>query len=163
MELVDQLRETKGLPDGFQSVDSLPPEATYIAMRLDCGLSHISPRQAAVSVKNAWYAVCITTTQSNHDASEPTYVGMGRIISDGGWYFHIIDIAVRPEFQRRGIGDFIMSKLMARILEAAPQDEGFDPYVSLVADPPGQKLYKRWGFVETAPKSVAMERSFEKN
>ncbi|WP_370260313.1 hypothetical protein [Cryobacterium sp. TMT3-29-2] len=29
---------------------------------------------------------------------------MGRIIGDGGWYFHIADMATLPEFQGRGLG-----------------------------------------------------------
>jgi hypothetical protein len=28
---------------------------------------------------------------------------MGRVIGDGGWYFHVVDMAVLPEHQRRDL------------------------------------------------------------
>jgi len=34
---------------------------------------------------------------------------MGRVIGDGGWYFHIVDMAVLPEHQRRGLGDAVLT------------------------------------------------------
>ena len=30
-------------------------------------------------------------------------VGLGRLIGDGGGYFHVVDLAVLSEHQRRGI------------------------------------------------------------
>jgi GNAT superfamily N-acetyltransferase len=86
-----------------------------------------------------------------HEATGTT-VGMGRCISDGGWYFHVIDVAVLPEHQRKGLGDMIVSAIMEKIRrESAP-----GAYVNLLADPPGRNLYKRHGFVETAPGEVGM-------
>lgn len=79
-------------------------------------------------------------------------VAMGRVIGDGGWYFHIVDIAVLPEHQRRGLGDLVLSWLLARIRETAPAN----PYISLLADEPGRRLYLRHNFVPTAPNSVGM-------
>lgn len=80
---------------------------------------------------------------------------MGRIIGDGGWYFHIVDMAVLPEHQRRGIGDVVLTSLIERIRLAAPPD----PYITLLADEPGRRLYARHGFVPTAPRSVGMKLS----
>lgn len=81
-----------------------------------------------------------------------TTVGMGRCISDGGWCFHVIDVAVLPEHQRTGVGDMIMSAPMEKIRrESVPGAS-----VNLLADPPARNLYKRHGFVETAPGEVGM-------
>ena len=77
---------------------------------------------------------------------------MGRVIGDGGWYFHIVDMAVFPEHQRRGIGDAILTALIRRIEAAAPSEA----FVTLLADPPGRALYARHGFEPTAPHSVGM-------
>ena len=77
-------------------------------------------------------------------------VGMGRVIGDGGWYFHVADMCVSPEHQRRGIGDAVLTRLIDGILAAAPGD----PYITLLADPPGRALYRRHGFVESAPDSL---------
>jgi GNAT superfamily N-acetyltransferase len=77
---------------------------------------------------------------------------MGRVIGDGGWYFHIVDMAVLPEHQGRGLGSIVLSRLVDTITAEAPSDA----YVTLLADPPGRRLYARHGFVETAPHSVGM-------
>ena len=78
---------------------------------------------------------------------------MGRIIGDGGWYFHIADMAVLPEHQRKGLGDVILKTLLAKIRAEAPEGK---PYVNLFADKPGLKLYARNGFVDGAPKETGM-------
>jgi ribosomal protein S18 acetylase RimI-like enzyme len=76
---------------------------------------------------------------------------MGRLIGDGGWYFHVVDMAVLPEHQRRGLGSAVLRYLLEQIRERAPRDA----YVSLLADPPGRQLY-RYGFVESVPDSLGM-------
>jgi hypothetical protein len=38
------------------------------------------------------------------DETSGETVGMGRLIGDGGCYFHVVDMAVLPHHQRRGIG-----------------------------------------------------------
>ncbi|KAL6230966.1 hypothetical protein BDW75DRAFT_244334 [Aspergillus navahoensis] len=48
---------------------------------------------------------------------------MGRIISDGGWYFHIADMAVLPEHQRKGLCDVVLKELLRYIKENAPEGE----------------------------------------
>jgi ribosomal protein S18 acetylase RimI-like enzyme len=79
---------------------------------------------------------------------------MGRVIGDGGWYFHVVDMAVHPEHQRRGLGDAVLTELLDRIRAAAPAGA----FVNLLADPPGRRLYARHGFTPTAPGSVGMGR-----
>jgi len=46
-----------------------------------------------------------------------TTVGTGRVVGDGngGWYFHVIDTAVLPSHQRRGLGDAVLWALLDRI------------------------------------------------
>jgi ribosomal protein S18 acetylase RimI-like enzyme len=77
---------------------------------------------------------------------------MGRLIGDGGWYLHVVDMAVMPDHQRRGLGDAVLGSL----LEQARSQSPAGAMVSLLADPAGRGLYTRHGFVETAPRSVAM-------
>jgi GNAT superfamily N-acetyltransferase len=77
---------------------------------------------------------------------------MGRLIGDGGWYFHVVDMAVLPEHQRRGLGSAVLRYLLEQIRQRAPRGA----YVSLLADPPGRQLYTRFGFVESAPDSLGM-------
>ena len=61
-------------------------------------------------------------------------------------------MATLPEHQGRGLGRRVLADLLAQIDEAAPAE----PYVTLMADAPGRRLYEPLGFVETAPKSQGM-------
>ena len=77
-------------------------------------------------------------------------VGMGRVVGDGGTVFHICDMVVKPEWQRKGGGAMIMDALMEFI-------EGLgisDAYVNLIADVDG--FYEKWGFTPTRPRSMGM-------
>ncbi len=58
-------------------------------------------------------------------------IGFGRAISDGVYQGAVYDVAVAPEFQRKGIGTIIMKKILERlpecniILYATPGKEAF--------------------------------------
>jgi ribosomal protein S18 acetylase RimI-like enzyme len=117
----------------------------YLHLRAASGLTPRSRPQAETALQGSWYAVHVLET-----GREP--VGMGRVIGDGGWYFHVVDMAVLPGHQRRGIGDAVLDALLTRIRSLAPPGA----YVSLLADEPGRRLYERHGFVPTAPMSIGM-------
>jgi GNAT superfamily N-acetyltransferase len=127
-------------------VDGPPGVDAYRLLRERSGLSPKNHDQAERAVAGAWTACHLV-----HDETGTT-VGMGRVIGDGGWYFHIVDMAVLPEHQGRGLGSVVLSRLVDTITAEAPPDA----YVTLLADPPGRRLYARHGFVETAPHSVGM-------
>ena len=57
------------------------------------------------------------------------------------------DIATDPDHQRRGLGRAVMEDLIDRIERAAPPH----PYITLLADPPGQRLYRSLGFIDSDP------------
>ncbi|WP_199753490.1 GNAT family N-acetyltransferase [Luteimonas cucumeris] len=80
-------------------------------------------------------------------------VGMGRVIGDNGCFFTIVDIAVVPELQGRGLGNRIMAALDAWLQSHVPESA----YVTLVADGDAKYLYRKFGFVESAPLAVNME------
>ena len=106
----------------------------------------VTEDRASSAVRGGWTACHVV-----HDGSG-LVVGMGRVIGDGGWYFHIVDIAVLPEHQRRGLGDAALDELLDRIRRDAPPGA----WVTLLADPPGRRLYARHGFTDTAPDSIGM-------
>ena len=93
---------------------------------------------------NTWFGVSI---QCDGEA-----VGMGRVIGDGGCFFQVVDIAVLPEHQGKGLGKRIMETLVNRLHEHAPSSA----YVSLIADGDAHHLYSKFGFAPTAPESVGM-------
>ena len=118
----------------------------YLRLREDSGLSPRTEAQARGPLENSWRWCSIV-----HRPTSVT-VAMGRIIGDGGWYFHIADMATLPEHQRRGLGRAVLETLLAEIAEHAPPD----PYITLLADEPGRPLYSSLGFVPTEPHSIGM-------
>ncbi|KAJ5771053.1 Acyl-CoA N-acyltransferase [Penicillium nucicola] len=143
--------EKKCLPLGYSLHDGYPSTPEYLHLRSAAGLSPKTPSQAAAVPTGSWYGCYITFKE---DDSTPKAVAMGRIIGDGGWYFHIADMAVDPGHQRKGLGDAILKALLAKIKQDAPADG--KPYISLLADGPGRPLYAKNGFVESAPASLGM-------
>lgn len=125
---------------------SPPPLADYLRLRADSGLSPVTEAQGEPPLVNSWAWVHV-----RHRASGEV-VAMGRVIGDGGWYFHIADMATLPEHQKKGLGQAVLETLIAKIREDAPPR----PYVTLMADEPGRPLYAKLGFVETAPHSLGM-------
>jgi ribosomal protein S18 acetylase RimI-like enzyme len=134
------------LAAGYSLVDGPPPAEAAMALRARSGLTPKSLEQCALAMAGSWAAVNVVADRDGE------VVGMGRVIGDGGWYFHIADMAVLPEHQRRGIGDAVLTALIERIEAVAPPGA----FVTLLADPPGRRLYERHGFVPTAPHSIGM-------
>jgi ribosomal protein S18 acetylase RimI-like enzyme len=142
---------TRDLPDGYRLLEGPPPVDAYLALRRETGLSPKTREQAVAALPGGWYACHIGYGDSGE------VVGMGRVIGDGGWYFHVVDMAVLPGHQRRGLGDAVLAALLARIRQQAPPGA----YVNLLADAPGRRLYARHGFVDTAPASIGMARRLD--
>lgn len=137
---------TADLPDGYRLADGPPTVDDYLRLREQAGLGPVTRQQAAAALPGGWAACHVV-----HEPAGAT-VGMGRVLGDGGWYFHVVDMAVLPEHQRRGLGDAVLTRLLARVRAGAPPGA----YVNLLADPPGRGLYARHGFRETAPDTVGM-------
>jgi len=119
----------------------------YLRLRQASGLSPFSREAAEKGLPNSIFGVCLM--------SGDTIIGMGRIIGDGGCFFQVTDIAIMPEHQGRGLGKMIMAALTDYIENRLPKTA----YVSLIADGPANYLYRQFGFVETAPRSVGMARN----
>jgi len=132
---------------GYRLNPTAPSPEAYRELRRAAGLSVKSLAQAAAAVQGSWAACHVV------DESTGEVVAMGRVIGDGGWYFHIADMATHPDHQRLGLGAWVMTWLLDSI-RAAVDDE---PYVTLMADEPGRPLYRRFGFRETAPTSIGMK------
>ncbi|MFS0859250.1 MULTISPECIES: GNAT family N-acetyltransferase [Paenibacillus] len=127
------------------NIERTPPSAAeYLSLRKSAGLSAMSKEGAEIGLPNSLFAVCLR--------EENEIVGMGRVIGDGGCFFQVVDIAVRPDQQGRGYGKLIMSEIMNYLCEHVPA-RGL---VSLLADVPADRLYAQFGFTYTSPKSEGM-------
>ena len=123
---------------------TIPAVATYQLLRVAAGLSAKSTEAAAKGLPNSLFAVQVLLGDE--------VVGMGRIIGDGGCFFQVVDIAVLPAHQGKGLGKRIMREIRAFIDSEVPASA----YVSLIADGQAQDLYAQFGFQHTAPASVGM-------
>ena len=123
---------------------AIPAIATYQLLRVAAGLSAKSTEAAAKGLPNSLFAVQVLLGDE--------VVGMGRIIGDGGCFFQVVDIAVLPAHQGKGLGKLIMREVRQFIDSDVPESA----YVSLIADGQAQDLYAQFGFRHTAPASVGM-------
>lgn len=130
--------------DGYSLHAETPLAADYLRLRIEAGLTPKTAEGAAAGLPNTVFAVVIRR--------HGEVVGMGRVIGDGGLFFQIVDIAVLPEHQARGLGKQIVGALVDHIRKHAPAGA----YVSLIADGDAHHLYARFGFEPTAPRSVGM-------
>lgn len=114
----------------------IPSVDDYIRIRLGAGLSRKTEEAATFGLMNSLFGVSVFY--------EGDPVGIGRVIRDGGCFFEIVDIAVLPEHQGKGVGNLIMTVLMAYIREHAPSSA----YVSLMADHGTPAFYERFSFTK---------------
>ncbi len=134
------------IPDGYRLIDEPPDIDEYLRLRADSGLTPKNRDQGLGAVSGSW-SFCHVRSR------EGDAVAMGRVIGDGGWYFHIADVATLPGHQRRGLGRIVLLHLLEGIRSRVPAGA----YVTLIADAPGRVLYESAGFVESAPRGLGMQ------
>jgi ribosomal protein S18 acetylase RimI-like enzyme len=128
----------------YRLEEVVPAVEEYCALRLAAGLSERAPEAAAIGLPATLFAVSIRVGDD--------LVAMGRVVGDGGCNLSVVDIAVHPDHQRRGLGRRVMTSLMDRVRAGTPASA----YVDLIADGGSPVLYAEFGFAFTAPASVAM-------
>lgn len=137
------------MSDVYRLVEVAPAPEDHVRLRALSGLGPFSLDAARLALPNTLHGVRIE--------HEGECVGMGRVIGDGGCFFQIVDIAVDPSHQRRGLGRRIVAALVAWLRSHAPSGA----YVSLIADGEARRLYAEFGFRPTAPASIGMSRRIE--
>lgn len=121
-----------------------PTVTEYRNLRRLSGLSEKTEEAAVRGLPNTLFAVVIET--------DGRAIGMGRITGDGGTAYQLVDIAMLPEHQGKGLGKRIVGTLVDWLHTHAPKSA----YVSLIADGPAKDLYAQYGFKDTAPASIGM-------
>lgn len=123
--------------DDVALVERFPGVDDYRRLRLATGLSDKSVEAATRGLAHTTHGVSLLRGDE--------VVGMGRIVGDDGCFYFVVDIAVVPELQGRGLGKRIMSALDAWVRAHAPKGA----HVSLFADGPAKHLYARYGFAQS--------------
>ncbi|HEX5663663.1 MAG TPA: GNAT family N-acetyltransferase [Xanthomonadaceae bacterium] len=142
------------MDDEIVLVERFPDAEAYCALRAAAGMSPKTLDAARRGLPNTLDGVHLrrgALLQAQADRAE--IIGMGRIIGDNGCFFVVVDIAVLPEYQGRGLGKRIMAALDAWLSANVPASA----YVSLAADGDAKYLYEKFGFLETTPHTVNME------
>jgi GNAT superfamily N-acetyltransferase len=121
-----------------------PAPAEYCALRCAAGLSAMDETAAATGLAASWCAVSLRLGRE--------LVAMGRIVGDGALFLQVVDVAVRPDWQRRGLGRRVMAALMDEARRRAPRGV----VVTLLADGEACRLYEQFGFRLSAPRSQGM-------
>lgn len=124
------------MSDDIALVDRFPGIDDYCRLRAATGLSPKRTEAAARGLPNTVHGVSLL-----HGGE---VIGMGRIVGDGGCFFFVVDVAVDPAYQRRGLGKRIMGALDAWLRANAPDSA----HVALFADGEARHLYARYGFTE---------------
>lgn len=129
--------------DDIELVERFPDVDDYRRLRAAAGLSRKAAEAAEGGLRGTLYGVSLLR------AGE--IVGMGRVIGDGGCFYFVVDVAVEPALQGRGLGRRVMQALDAWVRANAPATA----HVSLIADGDARYLYEKFGFVELQ-RAVAM-------
>ena len=122
----------------------VPSVEDYNRVRVAAGLSEKDDEAARVGLANTIFSVCVE--------NRGEVVGIGRVIGDGGLFFEVVDIAVAPEHQKRGLGRTIMDALMSWLTVNAPPTD----FISLIADEGLPGFYERYGFRVRPPEAPGM-------
>ncbi|UHQ18223.1 GNAT family N-acetyltransferase [Lysobacter sp. KIS68-7] len=137
------------MTDDIVLVERFPDVDDYLRLRAAAGMHEKTREAAARALPNTLYGVRLER--------DGQIVAMGRVIGDNGCFFTVVDIAVVPDLQGRGLGKRIVAALDAWLQRNVPPSA----YVTLVADGDAKHLYAKFGFVESAPVAVNMEYVME--
>jgi ribosomal protein S18 acetylase RimI-like enzyme len=127
---------------GFEVIEAPVCVDDFMRLRAVAGLSPRDAKGAAIGLPNSLYGV--------HFRHEGTAVAMGRVVGDGGLNFEIVDVAVDPAYQGRGLGKAVMRHIMRYLSRAAPDRA----YITLIGDEPA--FYRKLGFRSVRPESDGM-------
>ena len=127
--------------------EHVPRPQEYCEMRVKAGLSPKSLKAAEIGLPNSLYGVSIR--------DDELLIAMGRVVGDGACNFEIVDVAVDPSYQGKGLGRKVMEYIDGYLSSAAIEGS----YVSMIADEP--VFYEKLGYRLVAPKCQGMTKKFK--
>ncbi|KKA46369.1 GNAT family N-acetyltransferase [Salinivibrio sp. KP-1] len=127
--------------------EKLPSPKEFCDMRVKAGLSPKSLKAATIALPNSLYGISIRNGDD--------LIAMGRVVGDGACNFEVVDVAVDPAYQGRGLGRKIMEYIDSYLSSVALDGS----YVSMIADEP--VFYKKLGYKLVSPSSEGMTKKFK--
>jgi GNAT superfamily N-acetyltransferase len=128
----------------IELVDRIPTVHEYLSLRKAVGWHSLPAASVEHGLAHTLYAVCVIQAGQ--------VLGCGRVTGDGGIYFYIQDLLVKPQFQEQGLATRIMQRLM-NYVESKAQKGAF---IGLMSAPGLEKFYGRYGFRLFPRESPAM-------
>lgn len=108
----------------------------YNELRLSVDWKALTPGQAERGLTHTAFVVAARDGER--------IVGMGRMLFDFGYTAYLGDVIVRPEYQGKGIGTEIVTRLKDRVMEAA---EPGDRIMFILGAAKGKEaFYEKFGF-----------------
>lgn len=135
------------MTDSFTLIETHPTAENFCRLRNIAGLSPRNIQATKKALPASCYAVQIL--------HKGIPVGMGRVVGDGALNFEIVDNAVDPHFQGKGLDRAILEHIMVWLSKNARDGT----YISLVADVPA--LYEKFGFKKVTPACEGMAISWK--
>ncbi len=129
----------------IEIVERLPSVEEYQDLRREAGWPEVADEAVRRGFEGGLYGLVVL--------KGGRVIGCGRVVGDGGMYFYLQDIIVRPEYQGQGVGRAIMDRLMDFIAGQA----GRGSQIGLLAAAGKAGFYERWGFSVRTPERPGMD------
>lgn len=136
--------------DVFQVICKAPTPEEFIRLRESLGWFVPESDAVRVALANSIFSVCVLRRGK--------CVGFGRVVGDGCLVFHVQDVMVLPECQRKGCGGRIMDAIMEYINGNAQPTA----FIALFATPGLESWYARYGFIRRPTQDRGPGMAFDK-
>ncbi len=123
-----------------------PSEDQFYDLFLTTGWNkkyELSKEELFLSLKNSWYFISVF--------EDDQLVGFGRIICDGVVHALILDVIIHPDYQAKGIGKEVMTKLVTKCKKNKIRD------IQLFSAKNKGGFYEKLGFKNRDEQSPGME------
>lgn len=110
---------------------------TYLNLRAAVGWKKLDNEQAIMALKNSIYTLTATI--------DDKVVGMARMVGDGAVICYIQDLVVHPSYQKLGVGQMLMEKLVGHAEEIKIQ--GTELMLCLMCAKGREGFYEKFGFI----------------
>lgn len=110
---------------------------TYLGLRAAVGWKTLDNEQAIMALKNSIYTLTATI--------DDKVVGMARMVGDGAVICYIQDLVVHPSYQKLGVGQALMERLVRHADEIKLQ--GTELMLCLMCAKGREGFYEKYGFI----------------
>ena len=111
----------------------------YNELRTAVGWFRLTDKQAEQGLQNTTFLICARENSK--------IIAMGRAWFDFGYTVYIGDVIIIPEYQRNGMGTYIVNELMKQVVDAAEKGDTIMFFLSAAKGK--EPFYEKLGFQNT--------------